>query len=344
MSNSRNLGWSGGIHSAAVQDGVLTGHSSSITLNCQSTTVGNLAVGMVKNTGAESQVGDLTCDSVYTTGKGVRSSVGSRKRLPRTAGLEQVDSDAAMGDLGECESCGSLDYLSEDLVSKKKRPRKKKIRKIDSDSEEGGLGLAGGARLGELGASLDYCRIIDKIRKCLVTVESDRKKSSSLKRTVSGSIKRCIADVTKSLQELVERHRSGRTDPSVEERTSCLRCELLALEAKNSVLQDEIAQLKAAARKEEKKMVKNDQSGSAAGPVRGTVAARVGQKCAVVNSVDLSRRLVSVREAEPLSLAQLYEGFGQLTNIVRDLVDCLKTRGRTDVTATYTTGSGALGS
>ncbi|KAI4474489.1 hypothetical protein M0802_015582 [Mischocyttarus mexicanus] len=51
-SDFRYHSWSEGIHSAAVQDGVLTGHSSSTTLDCQSTTVGNLAVGMVKATGA----------------------------------------------------------------------------------------------------------------------------------------------------------------------------------------------------------------------------------------------------------------------------------------------------
>ncbi|KAI4475813.1 hypothetical protein M0802_015023 [Mischocyttarus mexicanus] len=290
MRNSGNLGWSGGIHSAAVQDGVLTGHSSSIAVNCQSTTVGNLAVGMVKATGAESQVRNLACDLVYTTGKRVGSSVGSRKRIPSTAGLEQVNSDAAMRDL-----------------------------------EERGLGLAGGSRLGELGASLDYCRTIDKIRKCLDTVKSDRKKSSSLKGTASCSMQKCIAYATKSLQELKERNRSGRTDYSVEERASCLRGELLALEAKNSALQDEIARLKAAVRKEEKKIVKNDQSGSAA---------------------DLSGVLwpPGVRDAEPLLLAQLYEGFGQLTIIARDLVGYLKTRGGADVIATHTTGSGAPGS
>ncbi|KAI4484969.1 hypothetical protein M0802_012903 [Mischocyttarus mexicanus] len=316
--NRGAVSWSEDIHSAAVQDGVLTGHSSSTTLDCQSTTVGNLAVGMVKATGAESQVGDLACGSVYTTGKGggSGSGVSSRKRLPRIARLEQVDSDGPVVDISDCES---FDYSSEDLVNRRKRPRKKECRKLDSDSEERGLRLMEGSRPGDQGTSVDYCRLIDKIRKCLDTVESDRKKSSSLK----GS----------------ERHRSGRTDPSAEERANSLRGELLALEDKNAALQQEIARLKAAARKnEEKKQVKNDQMGSSTCHDRGAVTEQTGNKCAIVSSVDLPKRLVRVREAEPLSIAQLNEGFRQLTNIVSDLVGCLKTRGEAGVTSS--TGSG----
>ncbi|KAI4475011.1 hypothetical protein M0802_015334 [Mischocyttarus mexicanus] len=149
-SDFRYHSWSEGIHYAAVQDGVLTGHSSSTTLDFHSTTEGNLAVGMLKATGAKSQVGDLACGSVYTTGKGggSGSGVSSRKRLPRIARLEQVDSDGPVVDIS--------DY---------------------SDSEERGLRSMEGLRPGDQGTSVDYCRLIDKIRKCLDTVESDRKKS-----------------------------------------------------------------------------------------------------------------------------------------------------------------------
>ncbi|KAI4475012.1 hypothetical protein M0802_015335 [Mischocyttarus mexicanus] len=154
-------------------------------------------------------------------------------------------------------------------------------------------------------------------------------------------MKRCLADASKSLQLLQERHRSGRTDPSAKERANSLRGELLALEDKNAALQQEIARLKAAARKdEEKKQVKNDQMGSSTCHDRGAVTEKTGNKCAIVSSVDWPKRLVHVREAEPLLIAQLNEGFRQLTNIVSDLVGCLKTRGEAKVTVTPSTGSG----
>ncbi|KAI4474488.1 hypothetical protein M0802_015581 [Mischocyttarus mexicanus] len=200
------------------------------------------------------------------------------------------------------------------------------------------------SRPGDQGVSIDYGRIIDKIRKCLDTVESDRKKSSSLKGSVSGSMKRCLADASKSLQLLEERHRSGRTVPSAEERANSLRGELLALEDRNAGLQQEIARLKAAARKnEEKKQVKDDKMGSSTCHDRDVVAEKTKNKCAIVSSVDLPKRLVRVREAEPLSIAQLNEGFRQLTYIVSDLVGCLKARGEAEVTVTPSTGSGSCG-
>ncbi|KAI4475330.1 hypothetical protein M0802_015203 [Mischocyttarus mexicanus] len=265
--------WSEGIHSAAVQDGVLTGHSSSTTLDCQSTTVGNLAF-------LELRVG-----SVWI--RMGQSSISATERS---------------------------------------------------------LSLMESSRPSDQGVSIDYGRIIDKIRKFLDTVESDRKKSSSLKGSVSGSMKRCLADASKSLQLLDERHRSGRTDPSAEERANSLRGELVALEDRNAALQQEIARLKAAARKnEEKKQVKDDKMESSACYDRGVVAEKTKNKCAIVSSVDLPKRLVRVREAEPLSIAQLNEGFRQLTYIVSDLVGCLKARGETEVTVAPSTGSGSCG-
>ncbi|KAI4474218.1 hypothetical protein M0802_015726 [Mischocyttarus mexicanus] len=329
--------WSERIHSAAVQDGVLTGHSSSTTHDCQSATVGNLAVGMVEATGAEPQVGDLTCGSVYSTGRGGGSSsgTGSRKRLPKSLRPDQMDSDDTVFFTSDCGSS------SEDLVNRRKRPRKKEYKKFDSDTEERGLQIIEDLRTCDLSASLDYGRLIDKIRKCLDTVESDRKKSSNLKGSVSGSMKRCLADASRSLQLLEEKHRSGRTDPSAEERADSLRSELLALEGKNAALQQEIVRLKAAARKnEEKKLVKDDKVGSSACRDPGVVA---GEKCTIVSSVDLPRRLVRAREAEPLSLAQLNEGFRQLTHIITDLVGCLKPKREAGMTVTPSTGSGSFG-
>ncbi|KAI4472330.1 hypothetical protein M0802_016931 [Mischocyttarus mexicanus] len=154
-------------------------------------------------------------------------------------------------------------------------------------------------------------------------------------------MKRCLADASRSLQLLEEKHRSGRTDPSAEERADSLRSELLALEGKNAALQQEIVRLKAAARKnEEKKLVKDDKVGSSACRDPGVVA---GEKCTIVSSVDLPRRLVRAREAEPLSLAQLNEGFRQLTHIITDLVGCLKPKREAGMTVTPSTGSGSFG-